>query len=205
MTIFILFFYLWVEHNSRPLISVDQSKIYACNTCKICATFGLCFKFLTLLVFKISGTQKSENWKNVRKFICIKIDFLIVTLGRYFSNFDHLKIMYISSIFFKSFLGFEIPISFQKALLLLGWVGLAWVGLGWVVGRVRSRWFIISNYHTGPKMSMKIYLHFFRFSLKVLSLFEWRQRLTNYYIYLLIEAGAYPRGGRSGRSPPPWA
>ena len=30
----------------------------------MCATFGVCFKFLTLLVFEISGTQKSGNYKN---------------------------------------------------------------------------------------------------------------------------------------------
>ena len=33
----------------------------------MCATLGVCLKFLTLLVFEIFGTQKSGNWKNVKK------------------------------------------------------------------------------------------------------------------------------------------
>ena len=36
-----------IEHNSRPLGLVDQPKNYAGYTCKICATFGIDFKFLT--------------------------------------------------------------------------------------------------------------------------------------------------------------
>ena len=37
----------------------------------MCATFGVCVKFLTLLVFDThkSGTQKSGNWKNVKNFV----------------------------------------------------------------------------------------------------------------------------------------
>ena len=35
----------------------------------MCATFGLCFKFLTLSVF-VSGTKKLGNWKYVTNFVC---------------------------------------------------------------------------------------------------------------------------------------
>ena len=59
-----------VKHNSRPLSSVDQSKNYTGYTWKMCVTFCVCFKFLTLLVSKVSGTQKSGNWKNVKD-VCL--------------------------------------------------------------------------------------------------------------------------------------
>ena len=36
----------------------------------MCATFGTCFKYLTLLVFILSGTHKSGNWKNIKNFVC---------------------------------------------------------------------------------------------------------------------------------------
>ena len=91
----LVYFFHPVEHHSRSLGSVDQStheniylhlKIYikistyfsflpvnvSCSGCtrKIWATFGVRFKFLTLLVFETSDTQKSGYWKNVKKCVC---------------------------------------------------------------------------------------------------------------------------------------
>ena len=37
----------------------------------MCATFGVCSKFVILLVFQISGTQKSGNWKNAKNIVCL--------------------------------------------------------------------------------------------------------------------------------------
>ena len=36
----------------------------------ICATLGVCFKYITLLLSEISGTQKSGNCKNARNVVC---------------------------------------------------------------------------------------------------------------------------------------
>ena len=37
-----------------------------------CAIFGACSKFfLTILVFQITGTQNSGNWKNVQNFVSL--------------------------------------------------------------------------------------------------------------------------------------
>ena len=35
------------------------------------ATFGVCFKFLTLLVFEISGTQNSGYLRDIKNFVCL--------------------------------------------------------------------------------------------------------------------------------------
>ena len=43
-----------VEHNSRPLGSVDQSTKYTGYTWWMCTTIGVWFKYLTLLVMLIS-------------------------------------------------------------------------------------------------------------------------------------------------------
>ena len=51
-----------VQHSSRLLHRFDQSKICTGYMWIMCATFVACFKFLTLLVFHISGTQKSGNF-----------------------------------------------------------------------------------------------------------------------------------------------
>ena len=58
-----------VEHNSRPLGSVNQSKNYTeyTWTWKFFTTFGVYFKFLTSLVFWVYGTQKLGNKKKCQK------------------------------------------------------------------------------------------------------------------------------------------
>ena len=50
-----------VQHKSRSLRLVDQSNIYTGYVWIMCATFGVCFKFPTLLVIDISDKQKSGN------------------------------------------------------------------------------------------------------------------------------------------------
>ena len=60
----------WPEWNSGPLGFVDQSKNYTIQVTheKICATFGVCLKFLTLLVFEISGKlHKKKEMVNISK------------------------------------------------------------------------------------------------------------------------------------------
>ena len=60
-----------VEHKSRPLRSVDQSKNYTGYRWKMSATFGVHFRFLILLGFEIYGTQMLGNWIFFKIFACL--------------------------------------------------------------------------------------------------------------------------------------
>jgi len=75
-----------VQHNSRPLRSVDQSTIYTSDMLIMCATFGVCFKNLPILFdFEISGIQKTGKMSKISP---LSIEFLIATLFRSFRHFD---------------------------------------------------------------------------------------------------------------------
>ena len=77
-----------VQHNSRPLRSVDQYKIYTGHMWIMCAIFIVCFKFLTLSVFEISSTKKIIKLEKYEFFSEVWIKFLIATFDRSFQYFD---------------------------------------------------------------------------------------------------------------------
>ena len=52
-----VYFFHPFEHNPRQLSPVDQSKNYTGYTWEMCVTFGVCFRFRTLLFFQIYVTQ----------------------------------------------------------------------------------------------------------------------------------------------------
>ena len=56
-----------VQHNSRPLRSIDQSTIYTDYKWIMCATFGVCLQFLTLIVFEISEEKKIGKLEKCQK------------------------------------------------------------------------------------------------------------------------------------------
>ena len=67
----VYFFLHPVEHNSRPLRSVDRCTNYASYRWKMYATFGDCFKFFYIFQFLRHAVHKSQvlgNWKNVKHF-----------------------------------------------------------------------------------------------------------------------------------------
>ena len=66
-----------VQHNSRPLRSVDQFKIITGYISIIRATFVVGFKFQTLLDFETFGEQNSGNWKNVHQTKYIKAEIVL--------------------------------------------------------------------------------------------------------------------------------
>ena len=105
-----------VQHNSCPLRLVDQSNICADYMWIMCATFGVCFKFLTLFVFEMYGTQKSGNLETVSTFW---IDLMIASFGRSLCKFNESQFiivftfkMHIHQLFFSFSLW---DISCQKA------------------------------------------------------------------------------------------
>ena len=136
-------------------------------------TFGICFKFLTLLVFEISGAQKWVNWILKKNISLLKKNRIPDRYIRYiFRNLDKLQFINVCiSLYFILYLCWFSRYKLPKSVA----IGLGWVGPGR---------YIVLNDSASPKMIMKMYSNCFRFFSKDLEFFKCRRDDLN--IWLLI-------------------